>query len=63
VRRLILKLHLWLAMIAGAFLLVLGITGGILAFEPELDRLLHPHLSRVKPAGTTLSLVQIGEAV
>jgi uncharacterized iron-regulated membrane protein len=63
VRRLILKLHLWLAMIAGAFLLVLGITGAILAFEPELDRLIHPHLSRVKPGGTTLSLVQIGEAV
>jgi uncharacterized iron-regulated membrane protein len=62
VRRLILKLHLWLAMIAGAFLLVLGITGGILAFEPELDRVLHPHLSRIKPRATTLSLVQIGEA-
>jgi len=50
-------------MIAGAFLVVLGITGGILAFEPELDRLLHPHLSRVKPDGRTLSLVQIGGAV
>jgi uncharacterized iron-regulated membrane protein len=62
VRRLILKLHLWLAMIAGAFLLVLGITGAILAFEPELDRLLHPHLSRLKPGGRTLSLVDIGEA-
>jgi uncharacterized iron-regulated membrane protein len=49
-------------MIAGAFLVVLGITGGILAFEPELDRLLHPHLSRIKPGGPTLPLVQIGEA-
>jgi len=49
-------------MIAGAFLLVLGITGAILAFEPELDRLLHPHLSRLKPGGRTLSLVDIGEA-
>jgi uncharacterized iron-regulated membrane protein len=62
VRRLILKLHLWLAMIAGAFMVILGITGSVIAFEPELDRLLHPHLSRVKPGGATLSLVQIGEA-
>jgi uncharacterized iron-regulated membrane protein len=50
-------------MIAGAFMVILGITGSVIAFEPELDRLLHPHLSRVKPGGTTLSLVQIGEAV
>jgi uncharacterized iron-regulated membrane protein len=62
VRRLILKLHLWLAMIAGAFMVILGITGSVIAFEPELDRLFHPHLSRVKPGGTTLSLVEIGEA-
>ena len=50
-------------MIAGAFLVILGITGSIITFEPELDRLLHPHLSRVKPGGPTRSLVQIGEAV
>jgi uncharacterized iron-regulated membrane protein len=49
-------------MIAGAFMVVLGITGSVIAFEPELDRLLHPHLSRVKLGGTTLSLVEIGEA-
>jgi uncharacterized iron-regulated membrane protein len=62
VRRLILKLHLWLAMIAGAFMVILGISGSVIAFEPELDRLLHPGLSRVTPGGTTLSLVEIGEA-
>jgi len=49
-------------MIAGAFLVVLGITGGILAFEPELDRLRHPHLSFIKPGSRTFSLVEIGEA-
>jgi len=62
VRGLILKIHLWLAMIAGAFMVLLGVTGSIIAFEPELDRLLYPDLSRVKPGGRILSLVEIGEA-
>ena len=43
-------------------MVILGITGSVIAFEPELDRLLHPHLSRIKPGGRTLSLVEIGEA-
>jgi uncharacterized iron-regulated membrane protein len=63
VRRLILGVHLSVALIAGAFVLVLGLTGSILAFEPELDRLFHPHLSYVKPGGSVLSLGEIGEAV
>jgi uncharacterized iron-regulated membrane protein len=50
-------------MIAGAFLVVLAVTGSIIAFEPELDRLLHPHLSHVKQGARILSLVEIGEAV
>ncbi len=43
-------------------MVILGITGSVIAFEPELDRLFHPHLSHVKPSGRTLSLVEIGEA-
>jgi uncharacterized iron-regulated membrane protein len=50
-------------MIAGAFMVVLGVTGSIIAFEPELDRLLHPHLSHVKQGARILSLVEIGDAV
>jgi uncharacterized iron-regulated membrane protein len=63
VRRLILTVHLSIGLAAGAFTLLLAITGSIMAFEPELDRLLHPHLSYVKPGGNALSLVEIGEAV
>jgi uncharacterized iron-regulated membrane protein len=44
-------------------MLLFGVTGGIMVFEPELDRLLHPHLSYVKPSGNALSLGEIGEAV
>jgi len=63
VRRLILRVHLATALIAGAFILVLGVTGSTLAFEPELDRRLHAHLSYVKPSGRVLSLGEIGDAV
>ena len=49
VRRLILNLHLFIALIAGAFMVILGVTGSIMEFEPELDRSLHPQLSYVTP--------------
>jgi uncharacterized iron-regulated membrane protein len=62
-RRLIFNVHLLIALIAGTFITVLGVTGSIIAFEPELDRLLHPHLSYVAPGGRILSLREIGEAV
>ncbi len=62
-RRFILSLHLSLALISGIFVLVLGVTGCIMAFEAELDRLIHPNLSYVRPGGHSLSLTEIGEAV
>jgi uncharacterized iron-regulated membrane protein len=63
VRGLILKIHLMLGLIAGAFLALLGVTGSILAFEPELDRLLHSDVSYVTPGERFLSLTEIGESV
>ena len=62
-RRLVLNLHLAIALLAGAFIVVLGATGSILAFEPQLDRLLHRDVSYVKPGVRVLSLVEIGDAV
>ena len=41
VRRLLFNLHLYMALIAGAFITILGVTGAIMAFETELDRLFH----------------------
>jgi uncharacterized iron-regulated membrane protein len=63
VRRLIFNIHLLIALIAGAFLALLGATGSIIAFEPELDGLLHHHLSHVSPSGRVLSLGEISNAV
>jgi uncharacterized iron-regulated membrane protein len=43
-------------------MVALGATGSIIAFEPELDRLLHPALSQVRSTGRILSLAEIGDA-
>ena len=60
-RRALLKLHLVLALLAGAFLLVLGVTGSIMAFEPELDHLLHARRSYVRPHGSPLALTALAD--
>jgi sulfite reductase (NADPH) flavoprotein alpha-component len=52
-----------IALIAGAFMVILGVTGSIMEFEPELDRSLHPELSYIMPGRQALSLSEIGAAV
>lgn len=49
-RRAVRKAHLWLGLGLGGVLVLLGLTGSILAFYPELDSLLHPEI-RVEGAG------------
>lgn len=58
-KKLIFNLHLYMALVAGAFILILGLTGSIMAFEPELDHLLHSRRSYVTPGAHALSLAQI----
>lgn len=62
-RKLIFNLHLYVALAAAIFVIIMGITGSIMAFEPELDHLLHPKLAYVTPAPHVLSLAEIGAAV
>lgn len=62
-RKFLFNVHLYLALIAGLFVLILGLTGCIMAFEPELDPVLHPSLSYVTPGTHRLSLVELGAAV
>ena len=62
-RKLIFSLHRYLALLVSLFVVILGVTGSIMAFEPEIYHLLHPGLSYVKPRGHALSLVEIGAAV
>jgi uncharacterized iron-regulated membrane protein len=62
VRRLVLKIHLVIALVAGMFMMILGATGSVIAFAPELDRLLHRGLWYVAPTAKVRSLVEIGDA-
>lgn len=62
-RKIFLKLHLYASLLVGVFIVILGITGSIMAFEPELIRVFHPGLSFVKPQSQSLSLADISASV
>src|SRR5579862_4466937 len=61
-RRLILQLHLIGALVAGVFLAIAGVTGAIMAFEPELDHVLHARVSYVTPSGAPKPLTELAAA-
>lgn len=62
-RKLILKVHLYIAMTAGAVIILLGLTGSIMAFEPEIDRLLHWDYYHINSGGPKLSLADLSGIV
>jgi uncharacterized iron-regulated membrane protein len=62
-RKLLLKLHLYVSFVAGLFIAILCVTGGIMAFETELADLLHAKRIFVTPGPRTLSLAEISAAV
>lgn len=53
-RKLLFNLHLYGALIVGIFVVIIGVTGSIMAFEEDLDRLFHPELFKVQPQGELL---------
>src|SRR5215475_6864268 len=55
-RKLLLNLHLWAGLTAAFFLLLLGVSGAVIAFEGEIDRALNSRLSYVQPQGNQLTL-------
>jgi uncharacterized iron-regulated membrane protein len=64
-RTVLFNIHLWLGLTAGAFIALLGITGAIMAFEPEIEHAEHPHLWYVAPApgARPLTLAQISATI
>ena len=62
-RKLLFNVHLYLALVSGVFVLILGLTGSIMAFETEIDHLLHWKLSYVTPQANPKPLSELGEAV
>jgi uncharacterized iron-regulated membrane protein len=63
VRKALFNIHLYLALVSGFFLLILGLTGSIMAFETEIDHVLHWNLSYITPQGNPKPLTELGEAV
>jgi uncharacterized iron-regulated membrane protein len=53
-RQAILKIHLHMGLAAALFLVLLGVTGSIMAFEGDIDHWVHPGAWYVRPAGQAL---------
>jgi uncharacterized iron-regulated membrane protein len=53
-RNLLLKVHLYLGLVAAIFLVILGLTGAIMAFEGDIDHWMHRSLWYVNTGARTL---------
>jgi len=53
--KIVLKIHLYLGLVAALFLIILGLTGSIMAFEGDFDHWLHPSVWYVHESGRSLS--------
>src|SRR5438093_12280331 len=62
-RNLLLKLHLYTGLVAAIFLVILGITGAIMAFEGDIEHSLHPGLWYVQATANRLPQQQLVSAV
>jgi uncharacterized iron-regulated membrane protein len=51
------------AFVAAIFVVILGLTGSIMAFEDEIDHLTNPRLFNVEPVGTPKPLMDLGRKV
>ncbi|HWF67686.1 MAG TPA: PepSY-associated TM helix domain-containing protein [Acidobacteriaceae bacterium] len=58
-RKLIFNLHLYTALVVGLFIVILGVTGSIIAFEAELDVLFNPSLFKVQPGPKPLPVSDV----
>lgn len=54
-RNLLFQVHWLLGVTAGTVLIVVGLTGAILAFEPEISRAMNPGVLSVTPQGSALA--------
>ena len=64
-RTVLFNTHLCLGLAAAVFVTILGVTGSIMAFEPEIEHVTHPHRWYVSPppGARALSLRELSERV
>jgi uncharacterized iron-regulated membrane protein len=58
-----LRIHRWSGLVAGIPLLVLAMTGCVMAFESQIDKFFHPSLFKVLPHGDALPLSAVIDQV
>jgi len=62
IRRYFIWQHRWVGLLMTVFLVVVGLTGSILAFKLQIDRLLNPELHvAIPPQSATLDLAMLAE--
>ncbi len=62
-RKVLLQVHLFLGLAAGLFLVILGLTGSVMAFEGDIDHWLHPGMWYVANGGRALAEGELIAAV
>ncbi|MEG3964028.1 MULTISPECIES: PepSY-associated TM helix domain-containing protein [unclassified Microcoleus] len=62
-RKLAFKLHLYLGLVVGIFLAVIALTGSLLVFSPEIERLFNPQLLQVIPQAERIPLEKVLQVV
>jgi uncharacterized iron-regulated membrane protein len=62
-RKLLLNLHLYTALLAGLVIVILGVTGAVMTFESELDELFNPSLFKVQPGPRPLPVADVLSAL
>ena len=50
-RQSIVFIHRWIGLLSAVFLITVGLTGSLLAFDTQLDRLFNPHLYVMPKSG------------
>jgi uncharacterized iron-regulated membrane protein len=62
-RKLAFKLHLYFGLAVGIFLAVIALTGSLLVFSPEIERLFNPQLLQVIPQAERIPLENVLQIV
>jgi uncharacterized iron-regulated membrane protein len=58
-RRILLALHLWAALLASVFLLLLGATGSFMVYERGIDHVLNRRLVKIQPGSQPLTVTEL----
>jgi uncharacterized iron-regulated membrane protein len=61
-KALLLRIHRWTGLIAGLLIILQGLTGSLVAFRHDLNRLVHPHALVVAPPTKVAPLAAIAAA-